>query len=61
VALQGVVRCSNSDDTNAALSGCISAKPDIKWEKSIAHWIPQDPTFVWASDASQVAGGAMVL
>ena len=32
--------------------------PTVKWEKSIAHWIPRDSTFVSAGDASQVAGGA---
>jgi hypothetical protein len=33
--------------------------PAVIWEKSIAHWIPRDPTFVSAGDASQVAGGAI--
>jgi hypothetical protein len=31
----------------------------IPWQKSIAHWIPRDPTFVTAGDASQHAGGAL--
>jgi hypothetical protein len=31
----------------------------VKWEKSIAHWIQRDPTFVAAGDASQVAGGGL--
>jgi hypothetical protein len=29
----------------------------VKWEKSIAHWIPREPTFLSAGDASQIAGG----
>jgi hypothetical protein len=33
--------------------------PTVLWEKSIAHWIPRDPTFVSVGDASQVAGGAL--
>ncbi len=33
--------------------------PEVKWERSVAHWIPRDPTFVSAGDASQVAGGAL--
>jgi hypothetical protein len=33
--------------------------PTVKWERSIAHWIPRDPTFISAGDASQVAGGAL--
>jgi hypothetical protein len=33
--------------------------PAVLWEKSVAHWIPRDPTFVSAGDASQVAGGAI--
>jgi hypothetical protein len=33
--------------------------PTVKWEKSIAHWIPRDPTFVAAGDASHSAGGAI--
>ena len=33
--------------------------PTVKWEKSIAHWISRDPTFISAGDASQVAGGAL--
>jgi hypothetical protein len=33
--------------------------PTIKWERSIAHWVLRDPTFVTAGDASQLAGGAM--
>ncbi len=33
--------------------------PTVVWERSIAHWIPRDPTFVSAGDASQVAGGAI--
>jgi hypothetical protein len=33
--------------------------PEVIWERSIAHWIPRDPTFVSAGDASQVAGGAI--
>jgi hypothetical protein len=33
--------------------------PAVLWEKSVAHWIPCDPTFVSAGDASQVAGGAI--
>ena len=35
------------------------ADPTVIWEKSIAHWIPRDPTFVSAGDASQEAGGAL--
>lgn len=31
----------------------------VKWEKSIAHWIPRDPTFISAGDASQIAGGGI--
>jgi hypothetical protein len=34
--------------------------PAIKWEKSIAHWIQRDPTFVSAGDASHEAGGAIM-
>jgi hypothetical protein len=33
--------------------------PTVKWERSVAHWIRRDPTFVSAGDASQVAGGAL--
>jgi hypothetical protein len=33
--------------------------PAVKWERSVAHWILRDPTFVSAGDASQVAGGAL--
>jgi hypothetical protein len=33
--------------------------PTVKWERSIAHWIPRDPTFVSAGDASQVTRGAL--
>jgi hypothetical protein len=33
--------------------------PAVLWEKSVAHWIPRDPTFVSAGNASQVAGGAI--
>ena len=33
--------------------------PTVKWEKSIAHWIERDPTFVSAGDASHEAGGAL--
>jgi hypothetical protein len=36
------------------------SNPEVKWEKSIAHWIPRDPTFVSAGDASHIAGGAMI-
>ena len=33
--------------------------PLVKWEKLIPHWLPRDPTFVIAGDASQTAGGAL--
>ena len=33
--------------------------PAVKWERSIAHWIIRDATFVSAGDASQVAGGGL--
>jgi hypothetical protein len=33
--------------------------PTVKWERSVAHWIPRDPTFVSVGDASQVAGGTI--
>jgi hypothetical protein len=33
--------------------------PTVLWEKSIAHWIDRDPTFVSAGDASQRAGGGL--
>jgi hypothetical protein len=33
--------------------------PAVLSEKSVAHWIPRDPTFVSAGNASQVAGGAI--
>jgi hypothetical protein len=33
--------------------------PTVIWEKSVAHWIPRDPTFISAGDASQVAGGGI--
>jgi hypothetical protein len=29
----------------------------VKWEKSIAHWIPRETTFISAGDASQISGG----
>jgi hypothetical protein len=33
----------------------------VKWERSIAHWIPRNPTFVTPGNASQVAGGRPTL